>query len=283
MKHGTENKAGKAVQAALAQWGRRWQPAADADVLLALDDTDNLESPGTGFRARELALKLAQQDLARATAITRHQLLVHDDIPFTSHNSSACVVLHGVQDEARVFELACGYLSEAAAPGSDVGVVMLRRVRVPDVIRDWGRRAKREVLRLDDARALARSLADAAGLRHAELSGTGGGLIGSLAAVGLHVQGQDGRLLWLHGIRELAGQVLPVGEVEQRLGVQLQTEDGQAVADGVGALDLVDLGDWPRAVFRGHRPVLLVEVNHENLSRSRWRSLGRERVKQLSS
>ena len=37
------------------------------------------------------------------------------------------------------------------------------------------------------------------------LTGTGGGIIGSLAAVGLRAAGEDGRFLWLPGLRELEG------------------------------------------------------------------------------
>ena len=60
--------------------------------LIGLDDTDNLESRGTGFKARQMAehLERSQTGLI-ATSITRHQLLVDPRIPYTSHNSSACI------------------------------------------------------------------------------------------------------------------------------------------------------------------------------------------------
>ena len=54
-------------------------------LYIALDDTDTLDSIGTGRLAREIA-----EDLARefpVYAVTRHQLFVHPDIPYTSHNS----------------------------------------------------------------------------------------------------------------------------------------------------------------------------------------------------
>lgn len=260
---------------ALATEGARHVPPAPDDLLLSLDDTDNLDSPGTGYRARELGLLLAQAGLGRPMAITRHQLLVDPRIPYTSHNSSACIVLIGATQPAAVFDLACRYLRESAASGSDVGTVLLRRADVPAPVLAWGQRAKREVLDLPGARALAQAI----GCLHAELSGTGGGLIGALAAVGLNCAGNDGRFLWLRGIRELAGHNLPAQEVVERLGVDLQTLDGQHVN---GPQDRIDLGDWPRAIYRGHHAVLLVEKDHES-SEPLWRCVDRDTVKRLSS
>jgi hypothetical protein len=60
-------------------------------LLIAIDDTDNAESIGTGRLSRMLAEELTKQGMIRQTSVTRHQLLVHPDIPYTSHNSSACI------------------------------------------------------------------------------------------------------------------------------------------------------------------------------------------------
>ena len=59
--------------------------------LIGIDDTDNLESRGTGHRVRWLGDLLAREDLADIKGITRHQLLVDPRIPYTSHNSSTCM------------------------------------------------------------------------------------------------------------------------------------------------------------------------------------------------
>ena len=65
--------------------------ASDITLLIGIDDTDNLETRGTGFRARQLASGLQASALATTHGITRHQLLVDPRIPYTSHNSSACL------------------------------------------------------------------------------------------------------------------------------------------------------------------------------------------------
>ena len=59
-------------------------------VLIAIDDTDNLETPGTGHLASDLIDLLEKEGLGKGSPITRHQLYVHEDIPYTSHNSSMC-------------------------------------------------------------------------------------------------------------------------------------------------------------------------------------------------
>src|SRR5690606_575424 len=59
-------------------------------LLLALDDTDSLESRGTGRLARAVADAIVEH--YPVWGVTRHQLFVHPSIPFTSHNS--CAVIH---------------------------------------------------------------------------------------------------------------------------------------------------------------------------------------------
>ena len=52
--------------------------------LFGIDDTDNKFSRGTGFRARHLSSLINQELLGDVLSITRHQLYVHSDIPYTS-------------------------------------------------------------------------------------------------------------------------------------------------------------------------------------------------------
>ena len=63
--------------------------------LICIDDTDDIGTKGTGEIAEEIAAKLAPrvpQDARPAITrfVTRHQLFVHPDIPYTSHNSAMC-------------------------------------------------------------------------------------------------------------------------------------------------------------------------------------------------
>ena len=44
-------------------------------VYIGIDDTDNLETRGTGFRARQLIERLQECRLGEGIGVTRHQLL----------------------------------------------------------------------------------------------------------------------------------------------------------------------------------------------------------------
>ncbi len=84
-------------------------------LLIGIDDTDNLESRGTGYRARQLGQRLAGGD-SRVRGISRHQLLVDDRIPYTSHNSAACLELETVSARLdSIAELAREFLQRSCS------------------------------------------------------------------------------------------------------------------------------------------------------------------------
>ncbi|HEX6035911.1 MAG TPA: hypothetical protein VFY83_15850, partial [Anaerolineales bacterium] len=120
------------------------------NLLIGIDDTDNLESRGTGFRARHLANWLAENQLAVPYGITRHQLLVDPQILYTSHNSSACLSVES--DSAFLVWDACReYLLRESAPGSDVGLCLAPLEFVTEEVMTFARRAKLEVLTMQEA------------------------------------------------------------------------------------------------------------------------------------
>jgi hypothetical protein len=113
--------------------------------LLGIDDTDNLESRGTGHRTRQLADWLAENQLASPLGITRHQLLVDPQIPYTSHNSSACLSVEtGNPDD--VWEAAREFLLRESAPGSDAGLTLAKWDSINDCAVSFAKRAKIIVL-----------------------------------------------------------------------------------------------------------------------------------------
>jgi hypothetical protein len=240
--------------------------------LIGIDDTDNLESRGTGYRARQLGGVLADAGIP-VIGITRHQLLVDPRIPYTSHNSSACLEATCSAERANdVIKLCEDFLLRESAPGSDAGLCVARREQATHDVVMFGRRAKLDVLVASEAEALARACAI-----HLEgLTGTRIGVIGALAGVGLRAGGDDGRYLWLPGLRDLSG-VVGAAALEAQLGVSgIETENGRAVDPA----DRIDVGDWPRPLLRGGRTVLLVEAaqSHE----CDWRVIPRARIKELS-
>ncbi len=247
-------------------------------VLVGIDDTDNASSPGTGYLAQRLLEELVEQGLARPCGATRHQLLVDPRVPYTSHNSSACLAVEaaaGVEVQA-VHDVAAQFLRTRSAEGSDPGLaVVARSVEAADraAIIDWGFRAKTQLLDQVAARSTAAQ-------HHVLLSGHGGtedGVIGALAAVGLHLSGSDGFFIWMDGIRAIrAGSY----SLEQLLAVVPvdDARDSRAQRPELGAI--IDVSPWVRPLLLDAHAVLLLEQVPAGEAASRWRTAPRDLVRQ---
>lgn len=237
--------------------------------LIGIDDTDNLESRGTGHRVRQLADGLQANRLGEPQSITRHQLLVDPQIPYTSHNSSACVLIEA-DDANKVWSFSREFLLRESAPGSDAGLCLAEWDSVNESIRAFGGRAKQVVLTQLEAK---QAVSDN-GIRLEGLTGTGGGIIGALAAVGLRRAGNDGRFLWLPGLRELEGKY-SVSEL-----AEIAHIDCVCTLDGVQLHPetLIDVGEWVRPILKNSKATLFVEdKNHE------WYVVSKDRIKSLSN
>jgi hypothetical protein len=237
--------------------------------LIGIDDTDNLETRGTGHRVRQLAKWLAENELAVPKGITRHQLLVHPQIPYTSHNSSACLSVETTNADD-LWEAAREFLMREAATGSDVGLCLGEWDAIREEVMSFGRRAKTEVLTLLEAQRTA----SISGMWCEGLTGTGGGIIGALAGIGLHRAGNDGRFLWLPGLRELKGKYL-ITDVITKGHIECVCTLEQAE---LSTEEIVDVGEWVRPILKNGKSTLYVEEqNHE------WHILSKEQIKSLSN
>lgn len=96
--------------------------------FIGLDDTDTLESRGTGQLARQIAAVLAAD--YPVLGVTRHQLLVDPRVPCTKNNSSAAILLDvdGDLDTAVLLERVRALMLEQYQPGSDPGLCVARAV-----------------------------------------------------------------------------------------------------------------------------------------------------------
>src|SRR5665213_3908053 len=103
--------------------------------LIGIDDTDNDTSPGTGQLARRLAAEAVRRG-ATHRGITRHQFLVDDRIPYTSHNSGACIAIDWPGTESDL-EFASDLITEWSAEGSDPGICIAAADAVPAAVSDW--------------------------------------------------------------------------------------------------------------------------------------------------
>ena len=226
-------------------------------VYIGIDDTDNPDTRGTGFRARQLVDRLHDRDMARTVGVTRHQLLVDDRIPYTSHNSSACLAVTSGHDRSVLMDFCREFLLEIAARGSDIGLCIADEHQAGSASA-FGRLAQTSVVTRDDAMGVAGKH----GIRLEGLTGDHQGIIGALSAVGLHAEGNDGRYIWLQGLRDQAHRLMTLEHLLDQTGIDRVTlRDGTQVADP-GAV--IDLGPWPRTVRIEKQAVLLVEKTNDN-------------------
>lgn len=163
------------------------------DLLICIDDTDNLQAPGTGKLAHRLGELMKEEGLGTPGRITRHQLFVHPDVPYTSHNSAMCMDFAGTHGKLNdIIEFASDYLKKEGAEGSDPGLAVLMISTLDENTEDflnYGLRAKKSILTKSDAWSMAGRM----GIHLSEHGGTGDGIIGALAGISLRLGGNDGR------------------------------------------------------------------------------------------
>ncbi len=241
-------------------------------TLIGIDDTDNLESRGTGFQARMLGQALMETGLGELKSVTRHQLLVDPRIPYTSHNSSACLSVETNTDIETIIGFCSSYLEQHAAEGSDVGLCVAVHNKIDEQLMSYGARAKKEIISREEAERLAQQY-------HISLTahtGTGIGVIGALAAVSLHASGNDGRFLWLPGLRETKASVYDLRTLLKKTSIdRCQTIEGETLDEH----SRIAIGEWTKPVFLDYQSTLLVEEVKEN-DQIYWRTLPKEIVKQ---
>jgi len=245
------------------------------NIFVGIDDTDNKESRGTGFKAREMARLIEERNLGIVNGISRHQLYIHPDIPYTSQNSSACLEVdcNSITD----IKIFCEqYLLEVSAPGSDAGLCIIESNKIINPIIEWGLRAKKEVLSKDEAE----KFAEKKDVFLKGLTGTKDGIIGSLAAVGLKASCNDGRYIWLKGkknLRELEGIYL-IRQLKAETQINtIVTKDGTEVPDS----DKLFVGDWVRPLLKDNKILLIVEeeINNETF---KWKIASKLFIKHIS-
>jgi hypothetical protein len=233
-------------------------------IYIGFDDTDIKDADrGTGKLARWFERELP--DECHVWGVVRQQLLVDEAIPYTSHNSSACVVVDCPESISLelLIERAVVHIERHFMDGSDPGlcVVAEGHPALAGLV-GFGRTCTERVVTQDDALMAARDV---------HLSGHGGtndGIIGAAAAVGLTSQGWSGRFIELGRLRNIPESV-DVGTLEQ-LGIQVISLDRDAQVPG--PFDMVENGGWLRPRLLAGCPVLPVVPRGPGL----WEALGKK-------
>ncbi|OGQ84906.1 MAG: hypothetical protein A2464_14050 [Deltaproteobacteria bacterium RIFOXYC2_FULL_48_10] len=229
------------------------------NYIVCIDDTDMPGTRGTGWLVEGLCGILEEKGLAHTSAVSRHQLFVHEDIPYTSHNSSMCFELSLKQGTIEpVIGLMAEFLETRSEKGSDPGLCVAEMTEDLDreALIEFGRAAKVEVSSKTAAYALARQT----GVHLSEHGGTGQGVVGALAGVGLRLFGNDGRYRgWYHLGRP--GDIVRVETLCAYPFVdQLVTRDG----DPLPLDSRVHIGsEKTKTVRMGYKQVIVVAPNED--------------------
>lgn len=235
-------------------------------IYLGFDDTDSLDCEyGTGKVARWFGDELPEG--CRLWGVVRQQLLVDDAIPYTSHNSSACLVIEASRNGDLVSALrdrAVHHLERYAADGSDPGLCLAAE-GAPGLtgLMEFGLTCTHSVVTQGDA------LRACTGIHLSGHGGTQDGIIGAAAAVGLTAAGWYGRFIELGHLRRLPSE-LPVGELEEQ-GIRIMAMDRDAPIPRPG--DCVRTQNWVRPRLLGGQPVLPVIQQAHGV----WATMGSRR------
>lgn len=236
----------------IAGWAAYWEAGVllrgcedGVVIFLGMDDTDTLQSRGTGHLARTVAAELAGDYVI--AGVTRHQLLEDDRVPCTARNSCAAILISdGPEDLAALFARVRASMLADFQPGSDPGLCIADGV--PPAVQAYARQVQRQLMTQADARALALS----SGILLEGLGGDEDGVIGALAAVGLAATGEDGRYVQVGSIRSLEG-VQPVEAVIAAGATCVETTEGETVTSGLILCEKL------RPARRRHTAVVVVE------------------------
>jgi len=236
-------------------------------IYIGIDDTDIIGSVGTGRMARDLTDRLVRLGLGSPLGVTRHQLLVDDRIPYTSHNSSLCTGLLTEKPISEFQQPCITFLKANFKEGSDPGLCICSPDELNDEVIAFGLKAQKEVLK----KSQAASLAAENRIFLIELGGTGGGIIGALAGVALRTEGSSGRYVDLPGIRDITGTV-SVSELLSRTDIDSVQND---IGTILGDTSLIDSRDWVRPSLVMGKPVLRVRLKSSENREQIWTSVER--------
>jgi hypothetical protein len=235
-------------------------------IFVGIDDTDIVGSPGTNQLARLILKRIGES--ARDAIICRHQLFFDPRVPYTSKNGSASIQMPNVGPATipALTDTIRKVMLEWYIEGSDPGLCVA--AGASEEMREFSLRCKNSIITQEEARAVAAR----AGCHLEGLGGTEQGIIGALAAIGLVVGGEDGRVVhlsrWpypedgfsgLHTIEEICSR--GVSEVRQ------------AATERPVTIGPVDVGKHLRPNWRGGQIILYVESANGPDSTVPWRAV----------
>jgi tRNA(Ile2) C34 agmatinyltransferase TiaS len=238
-------------------------------IYVCFDDTDTVDADrGTGKLARWFEEELP--DGCTMWGVIRQQLLVDPAIPYTSHNSSACVIVEtpDASVTGELIERGIAHIERHSLDGADPGLcVAAEDSPAMASLARFGRRAAVEVVTKADAMNAAQGV---------HLSGHGGtedGIIGAAAGVGLTHWGWSGRFVEYGAGRPLRGwgDEAVISEIESD-GMLVLPVDRNVVSPRPS--DTLETQGWLRPRLWGGIPAVPVAFVASGV----WTALGKVRA-----
>jgi hypothetical protein len=236
-------------------------------VYIGFDDTDDKDSDiGTGKVARHFENLLPEG--CSLWGVVRQQLMFDERIPYTSHNSSACVIVDfsdpALKDD--LLSIAVKHIEHESAPGSDPGLCFAcEGDPALTELTSFGYLCATRIVTQKEA------LQAVSGIHLSGHGGNNDGIIGAAAAVGLTAAGWNGRFIEFAGLRNFPGTVT-VSELKKH-GIRVVSVDRDAIIPKPE--DRVDTKGWLRPRLWGRSPILPVVFLEGNM----WESIGGKREK----
>ncbi|MBE9467327.1 MAG: hypothetical protein IMY72_03275 [Bacteroidetes bacterium] len=242
--------------------------------LIGIDDTDNQDSRGTGYHSRCLGKLIEEKKVGMVEGITRHQLLFDPRIPYTSHNSSACLEVMS-DNFLALTELCRDFLLRESADGSDAGLAVAEYNKIEGEVLSWGLRAKKDILTQPEARDIAKKN----NILLEGLTGDKDGIIGSLAAIALRKSGNDGRFIWIKGteLRQLKG-VYKIEQLFKEINFDAVVDRNLKI---VSNIETIDAGEWLRPILKNNKKIIIADksLNDRNYE---WKVTSKDYIKKIS-
>lgn len=241
---------------------------------VGIDDTDNKNTRGTGFRARQLADLLNQRLGDVVETVSRHQLFFDPRVPYTSHNSSACLVVNSEKFD-KIKSICRKFLFEIAAVGSDVGLCIAEEKNISEQAIKLGQKAKIDIVTQEEVFRIAKE----SNIYLEGLTGTHDGIIGALSAVGLRFDGNDGRCMWVKGkdLREISGIMTKNRLFELTTIHDIVNENGISIPVN----EKIQLNDWIRPILQNNKTILIAEEVHNE--QFKWKLKSKDFIKNISN
>ncbi len=231
-------------------------------IYIGFDDTDTKDSErGTGKLARWFENELPAP--CHLWGVVRQQLLLHEAILYTTHNSSACAIVEAPDSSfvEGLTDRAVKHIERHFIPGSDPGLCLTHEGNPAlDQLISFGRRCATKIVTQKEA------IESALGAHLSGHGGTNDGIIGAAAAVGLTAFGWCGRFIEFGRLREFSKEVQV--SVLERSGIPVVSVDRDAQVPALE--DPVNTKGWLRPRLWGGGPVLPVIPTKEHA----WEMIG---------